>query len=102
MSGATALRHFSTPSRSASTAERPETSSAQIGATPTRKTRPTERYEHHSGKLVRLRGTLPLPPATGEVVADLVLGTTPFVDVRGFALERFVAGGGRADERIQV
>lgn len=41
-------------------------------------------------------------PATGEVVADLVLGTTPFVDVRGFALERFAAGGGHANERIQV
>ena len=41
-------------------------------------------------------------PATGEVVADLVLGTTPFVDVSGFALERFAAGSNRANERFQI
>ena len=39
-------------------------------------------------------------PAVGEILRDLVLRETPFVDVSGLAIERFEHGGSRPERRI--
>jgi sarcosine oxidase, subunit beta len=39
-------------------------------------------------------------PALGEILRDLVLDRTPFVDISALAVERFAGGGNRPEHRI--
>ncbi len=41
-----------------------------------------------------------LGPAIGEVLRDIVLGSTPAVDISGFALDRFTVGAARPERHI--